>query len=135
MGSQIRALRLERAWSQEQLAEIAGLSVRTIQRLEQGQPASLDTIKALAASFDLPASHFHPDNSEGEPPMSTAIIAATNPWSGFKQQLAVYVVVNGGLAALNLLNQPSHLWFVYPLAGWGLALVLKAIRIKAASAG
>lgn len=130
MGSQIRALRLERAWSQEQLAEIAGLSVRTIQRLEQGQPASLETTKALAASFDVPASRFQPDKSEGEPAMSTADIATANPWSGFKHHLAVFAVVNGGLAALNLLNQPSHLWFVYPLAGWGLALVVKAIRLK-----
>jgi len=132
MGSQIRALRLERAWSQEQLAEIAGLSVRTIQRLEQGQPVSLETTKALAASFDVPISHFQPDKSEGEPPMSTTNVAAANPWIGFKQHLTVFAVVNGGLATLNLLTHPSHLWFIYPLAGWGLALVLKAIRITAA---
>jgi transcriptional regulator with XRE-family HTH domain len=37
----IQKLRLQRGWSQEQLAELSGLSVRTIQRLERGQqPAS-----------------------------------------------------------------------------------------------
>ena len=34
----IQKLRLKRAWSQQQLAEFSGLSVRTIQRIEAGQP-------------------------------------------------------------------------------------------------
>ena len=49
----IQKLRLQRGWSQEQLAELSGLSTRTIQRLERGQPASLETLKALAAVFDV----------------------------------------------------------------------------------
>ena len=48
----IRELRLERGWSQEDLAEIAGLSTRTIQRLENGGRASLETLKCLAAVFE-----------------------------------------------------------------------------------
>jgi len=40
----IQKLRLQRGWSQEQLATISGLSTRTIQRLERGQPASLETV-------------------------------------------------------------------------------------------
>ncbi len=35
-NNQVKQLRLQRAWSQEQLAEMAGLSVRTIQRIENG---------------------------------------------------------------------------------------------------
>jgi transcriptional regulator with XRE-family HTH domain len=35
-SNQVKQLRLQRAWSQEQLAELAGLSVRTIQRIENG---------------------------------------------------------------------------------------------------
>lgn len=38
-------------WSQEQLAAISGLNVRTIQRVEQGLPASLDTRRTLARAF------------------------------------------------------------------------------------
>jgi transcriptional regulator with XRE-family HTH domain len=49
----VRRQRLARAWSQEQLAEASGLSVRTIQRVERGQPPSLETRKAPAAVFDL----------------------------------------------------------------------------------
>ncbi|EXF41780.1 hypothetical protein N035_002290 [Klebsiella pneumoniae EGD-HP19-C] len=36
-NNQVKQLRLQRAWSQEQLAEMAGLSVRTIQRIENGE--------------------------------------------------------------------------------------------------
>ena len=35
-ASKIRAGRERRAWSQEQLAEVSGLSLRTIQRVETG---------------------------------------------------------------------------------------------------
>lgn len=49
----IRLFREMRHWSQEQLAEISGLNVRTIQRVEQGESASFDTHRALARAFDL----------------------------------------------------------------------------------
>ena len=42
-----------RQWSQEQLAEISGLNVRTVQRVEQGLSASLDTRRALASAFEF----------------------------------------------------------------------------------
>jgi transcriptional regulator with XRE-family HTH domain len=49
----IRLFRESRRWSQEQLAAISGLNVRTVQRVEQGLPASLDTRRALARAFAL----------------------------------------------------------------------------------
>lgn len=48
----IRLFREMRHWSQEQLAAISGLNVRTIQRVEQGESASFDTRRALAQAFD-----------------------------------------------------------------------------------
>ena len=48
----IKKMRLERHWSQEQLAEMSGLSIRTIQRLENGENAGLESLKSLAAVFD-----------------------------------------------------------------------------------
>ncbi len=49
----IKLFREMRQWSQEQLSAISGLNVRTIQRVEQGQVASLDTRRALARAFEL----------------------------------------------------------------------------------
>jgi len=45
----VRKLRLQRGWTQDQLSEISGLSIRTIQRLERGAKPSLETAKSLAA--------------------------------------------------------------------------------------
>lgn len=49
----IRTFRELRHWSQEQLAEISHLNVRTIQRVEKGEAASFDTRRALASAFDF----------------------------------------------------------------------------------
>lgn len=49
----IRKLRLQKGWSREQLAELSGLSVRTIQRVERGYPPSLETRNALVSVFEI----------------------------------------------------------------------------------
>ena len=48
----IKQRRLEKGWSQEELARHSGLSTRTIQRIEGGQRAGLETLKCLAAVFE-----------------------------------------------------------------------------------
>ena len=49
----VRKFREKRNWSQEQLATMTGLSTRTIQRIESGNKASLESLKALAAVFEV----------------------------------------------------------------------------------
>jgi transcriptional regulator with XRE-family HTH domain len=49
----IARLRRERSWSQDELAVVSGLNLRTVQRVEKHASASLQTKKALAAAFDL----------------------------------------------------------------------------------
>ena len=49
----LTSLRVERGWSQEDLAQASGVSARTIQRLESGAAASHETTRAIAAAFDL----------------------------------------------------------------------------------
>lgn len=49
----IRKRREDRGISQEQLAEAAGLSLRTIQRVEAGHRVSYASLRALAATFDI----------------------------------------------------------------------------------
>lgn len=49
----VKRLRNERSWSQEQLAEIADVSLRTIQRVEADGSASRETRTALAAVFEV----------------------------------------------------------------------------------
>ena len=52
-GMLVQKLRLQRGWSQEDLAELSALSVRTIQRIERGHTASAESLKALASVFEV----------------------------------------------------------------------------------
>ena len=63
----VRKLRLQKGWTQEHLAELTGLSVRSIQRIERGHKCSLETQTSLAAVFEVDLSTFQ----SGETMMST----------------------------------------------------------------
>ena len=52
-SNMIKTYRLKKAWSQEQLSEFSGVSVRTIQRLEKGGQGALETLKAIAATLEI----------------------------------------------------------------------------------
>jgi len=54
-SARLRELRNTRQWSQEQVAELSGLNLRTIQRLESGAKVSTESLRALAAVFEVPA--------------------------------------------------------------------------------
>lgn len=73
----IRDLRLQHGWTQQQLADICDLSLRTIQRVELHGIASLETCKALAGAFDI-------ERSKLELPAETApdqaVVTRTVPW-------------------------------------------------------
>ena len=47
----------------------------------------------------------------------------------FYTHLSAYVVINLGLFLLNVMVSPGNLWFIWPLMGWGIALVLHAVRV------
>ncbi len=51
--ARIKDQRLNRLWSQDELAQAASLNVRTVQRVEAGASASLETGRALAAALDV----------------------------------------------------------------------------------
>ena len=119
----IQKLRLQRGWSQEQLAEVSGLSVRTIQRLEGGQPASLESSKALAAVFEIDLQRLkEPDMDADVRPDEALALAHVRKVKGFYVHLTQYLIVIPILAAVNLLGYPGYLWFVWPALGWGLGV-------------
>ena len=49
----VKKLREKKNWSQEQLATMCGLSTRTIQRIESGNNASIESLKSLSAVFEV----------------------------------------------------------------------------------
>ncbi|MGA7546257.1 MAG: 2TM domain-containing protein [Methyloceanibacter sp.] len=46
------------------------------------------------------------------------------PMRGFLIHLTVFIVVIVGLAALNLIRNPAHPWFLWVLCAWGIALAV-----------
>lgn len=71
-SARLRELRAARQWSQEQLAKLSGLNLRTIQRLESGAKISTESLRALAAVFEVPAESL----LVGEPPPSQPAVQA-----------------------------------------------------------
>lgn len=49
----LKELRISRHISQEQLAQMSGLNVRTIQRIESGSNASVESLKCLASVLEV----------------------------------------------------------------------------------
>ena len=54
-SDRIRLERSKRAWTQEKLAEMTGLSARTVQRLECGETPSQETLRILSEAFGVSA--------------------------------------------------------------------------------
>ena len=131
----IQKLRLQRGWSQEQLAEVSGLSVRTVQRLERGQPGSLESLNALAAVFEIDLNRLKEPTVET--PQATADIrpdealalAHVRKVKGFYIHLSQYVIVTAALTVLNLVWTPTYWWFVWPALGWGLGVAAHAVSV------
>ena len=48
---------------------------------------------------------------------------------GFYTHLAVYILVNGLLIAINLMTSPGTYWFFWPLIGWGIGLLFHGLGV------
>jgi transcriptional regulator with XRE-family HTH domain len=129
----VRKLRLEKCWSQEQLAEFSGLSVRTIQRIERGQKPSLETLKSLAAVFEIDASELTMEDTMTSDAKMTAeeekAILYVRDVKGFYTHLIIYGVVIVALSFFNLLRKPDHLWVVWPAVGWGIGVLFHGLNV------
>lgn len=54
----IKSMRLDKGWTQQDLAELCDVSVRTVQRVEKDGIASLETTLALASVFEVDKATF-----------------------------------------------------------------------------
>ena len=45
---------------------------------------------------------------------------------GFYFHLISYLLVNAVLLIINLLTSPEYLWFIWPIIGWGVGLIIHA---------
>jgi transcriptional regulator with XRE-family HTH domain len=129
----IQKLRLQRGWSQEQLAELTGLSVRTIQRVERGQNPSAESLKAIAAVLDvdfgaLREAHMTPTVNAGVSADEALALARVRKIKGFYIHVIEYGLIVGFLAGLNLFVSPRVPWALWAGIPWGLALALHGLK-------
>jgi transcriptional regulator with XRE-family HTH domain len=67
-SSYLKAQREQRAWSQEHLAEVTGLGLRTIQRIETTGTASYESAKSLAAVFGVEVADLRDERAQAGGP-------------------------------------------------------------------
>ncbi|MGY6587024.1 MAG: helix-turn-helix domain-containing protein [Wenzhouxiangella sp.] len=92
----VRSLREARGWSQEHLAEVAGLSLRTIQRVEAEGRGSRETKLSLAAAFDVPLGRLCSRSAAGR----VSLAYSETPWTTL-MMVGTLILVVGLLADMN----------------------------------
>jgi len=131
----VQKLRLQRGWSQQQLAELSGLNVRTIQRIEKGQEPSVESLKSLAAVFNVEFSTLKEqgmDNVISETQSAEEILAfnQVRKLKDFYIHLAQYVLVIAVLTVINALTTPNHWWVQWVVMGWGIGVFFHWLQIS-----
>jgi len=145
----VQKLRLQRGWSQQQLADLSGLSVRTVQRIENGHSASVETMKSLASVFEIDFTQLQPEpemNSSNPDVTDPSASTSSSPKSDayyaevlamrhvadlkkFYLRVVSYFVIVGFLAVINWMTSPNQWWVGWVALGWGIALVLRAVKV------
>ena len=127
----VRKLRLKRGWTQSELAEMAGVTSRTIQRIESGQIPSLETARALASVFEVELNLIRPEDTDMKelPPETElkvdeqAALLYAKRMKEFYEGLVSYVIV----AAVFLVFSHGE-WIVYlVLGGVGIGIVIQGL--------
>lgn len=129
--NKFRSRRLARAWSQEQLAELSGLSVRTVQRIENGDQPSLETLSALAAVFEVSVADLSGSDAHGDNALDQRIAEAKSNLAEegrFYRSVITAVVVCALLLVLNHFTAPASVWSLWVSGIWFALLVIRGMR-------
>lgn len=129
----IRKLRLSKGWSQEQLAELCNLSVRTIQRIERGQKPSLETLNSLSSVFEIDVSELSMEattmDRKSKLPEEEKAIVYVRDIKGFYSHLIKYIIIIFCLFVLNVIKSPHYLWVIWPALGWGVGVLFHGLNV------
>tara|TARA_B110001469_G_scaffold100410_1_gene97720 strand:+ start:116 stop:502 length:387 start_codon:yes stop_codon:yes gene_type:complete len=114
-------MRLERHWSQEQLAEMSGVNIRTIQRIENGENAGLELLKSLASVFET---NITDSDKKEEIEQIRKKEEHVQNVKGFYVFIALAILSLVGFFIIALFNSDSEGWalFFYMLIFYALAL-------------
>jgi len=124
----VRKLRLKRGWSQSQLAEMAGVTTRTIQRIERGHRSSMETNKALSSVFEVELSLLQPEEEkmEGESELKAdeqEALSYAKRMKEFYEFLATYVIM--AVVFLFVFHGQPVVYIIF--AGLGVGLIVQGL--------
>ena len=134
----VRKLRLERGLSQEQLAHMAGISTRTLQRIERGANASPETLKCIASVLETDFGNLReerkmPSDTETELPRLSAeeqeAMEYVRDIKAFYIHLLAYLVAMAGLTIVNLIVSPGYYWVLWSALGWGIGVLVHGLSV------
>ncbi|MBL4601039.1 MAG: helix-turn-helix domain-containing protein [Rhizobiaceae bacterium] len=134
----IRKLRMDKGFSQEQLAGMAGVSTRTLQRIERGANASPETLKCLAAVLETDFTILKKEQTM--PTENATVLPELQPdereameyvrdIKAFYTHAIQYGVVMVGLTILNIVTSPGYFWAIWPALGWGIGLAAHGLSV------
>lgn len=129
--NKFRALRLQRAWSQEQLAELSGLSTRTVQRIENGERPGLETLSALAAVFEVNVAELSSPENVGDKALDERIAETRSRVAEegrFYRSVITALVICLLLFMLNHFTSPASNWSLWVAAIWFALITVRAMR-------
>ncbi len=129
----VRKLRLNKGWSQEDLAEIAGLSVRTVQRIERGGNASLDSLGALAAAFEVDIATLSRETSmykqRGVSDQEQEALEYVRDIKGFYSHFIIYLISITAMVISTFFYKTDYPWYIWPALGWGLGVAAHGLAV------
>jgi transcriptional regulator with XRE-family HTH domain len=122
----IKKLRLERHWSQVQLAEMSGLSIRTIQRIENGENAGLESLKSLAAVFEI---NIADSDKKEEMEQIRKEEEYVQNIKGFYKLLAIAIVSLLAPFIIAVIDSSYWIFFLWILLSWGVILGIYSLNV------
>lgn len=138
-AGKIKRWREERHWSQEHVAEMAGIGLRTLQRIENGESASRESIMALAAAFNVDIGALVEDPikqkaieaeekaAKGQAALKMSFLIH---FASFVFGLMVFASISLGDGEPGYVMLAPSLWWAVGVAGHGLAVVIVEIATR-----
>jgi transcriptional regulator with XRE-family HTH domain len=125
----VKEKRLEKGWSQAQLAEFCGLSLRTIQRIEKGKEPTMESLKAPASVFETMTAEIGYRVEVDEVSLSKEEALAfgkVKKEKRFVTDLITFLVVMPLILLSNYLFASDQIWGGLTALGWCIWLAIDA---------
>tara|TARA_Y100001960_G_C14690207_1_gene835971 strand:+ start:1093 stop:1494 length:402 start_codon:yes stop_codon:yes gene_type:complete len=117
----LKQLRAQKGWSQETLAEESKISVRTIQRIENGKRANLETLKDIANALDVEVNTLTRENKLS--------VTLNKEQKSFISNLIYFAVVMLSLMVISITTTKSENWVWWIFLGGSLYLLFDGLEV------